>query len=194
MVRTWPPSDKAGARGAAENCLNNYRRNDNIAMMSTLADHAPPGRRFDSPAQEAWLNLWRTYDRLRAVEDALFARHGLTAQQYNALRLLRARHPEPLPTLAVAARLISRAPDITRLLDKLEERGLIARERSADNRRVVRVGITAAGLGLLKQLDGAVQECHERQLGHLAAADLRRLVGLLRAARQPHEPPESDWR
>ena len=102
-------------------------------------------RRFDSPEQEAFLNLWRTYDRLRALEDELFGRHGLTAQQYNALRLLRACHPESLPTLELAARLVSRAPDITRLLDKLEQRALVARDRLPENRRVVRVSITDAG-------------------------------------------------
>src|SRR6516162_2132351 len=107
---------------------------------------------FDSAEQEAYLNLWRTYDRLRMLEDELFGRFGLTAQQYNALRLLRGSHPERLPTLAIAARLVSRAPDITRLIDRLAERGLVARERPADNRRVVLVGITDAGLDLLRQL------------------------------------------
>src|SRR5438270_7092340 len=96
-------------------------------------------RRFDSPEQEAYLNLWRTYDRLRALEDELFGRHGLTAQQYNALRLLRAEHPRPLPTLRLASRLVTRAPDITRLLDRLEQLGLVTRSRKADNRRVVDV-------------------------------------------------------
>ena len=99
---------------------------------------APPKSRFDSPEQEAFLNLWRTYDRLRALEDDLFARYDLTPQQYNALRLLRAEHPGTLQTLALADRLVSRAPDITRLLDKLEIRGLVGRDRLADNRRVVR--------------------------------------------------------
>ena len=99
-------------------------------------------RRFDSPEQEAYLNLWRTYDRLRAVEDELFGRHDLTAQQYNALRLLRGVHPGRLPTLALAARLVSRAPDITRMLDRLEERGLVERVRPAGNRRVVEVGLS----------------------------------------------------
>ena len=80
---------------------------------------SPRPKRFDSPQQEVFLNLWRTYDRLRALEDELFGRHGLTAQQYNALRLLRAAHPGKVPTLALATRLVSRAPDITRLLDKL---------------------------------------------------------------------------
>ena len=107
------------------------------------------GRRFDSPEQEAFLNLWRTYDRLRALEDELFARHDLTAQQYNALRLLRAAHPERVPTLTLAGRLVSRAPDITRLLDRLYERGLIDRERPVEDRRTVCIGITAAGEALV---------------------------------------------
>src|ERR1043166_2072609 len=93
------------------------------------------GRGFDSLEQEAFLNLWRTYDRLRALEDELFARSDLTPQQYNILRLLRSRHPEPIRTLELAARLVSRAPDITRMLDKLEQRGLISRDRPAGNRR-----------------------------------------------------------
>src|SRR5271154_4482896 len=110
-------------------------------------------RRFDSLEQEAFLNLWRTYDRLRALEDALFSSHDLTAQQYNALRLLRGVSPGTVPTLALAERLVSRAPDITRLLDKLAQRGLIERQRPPDNRRTVRIGITPAGLALLEMLD-----------------------------------------
>src|SRR5262250_2321213 len=100
------------------------------------------GARFDSLEQEVYLSLWRTYDRLRALEDELFAGFDLTAQQYNALRLLRAVHPKTLRTLALADRLVSRAPDITRLLDKLEARDLVVRERLRGNRRVVEVGIT----------------------------------------------------
>src|SRR5258705_10943636 len=93
------------------------------------------GQRFDSPQQEAFLNLWRTYDRLRVLEDELFGRYELTAQQYNALRLLRAAHPAKVQTLSLAGRLVSRAPDVTRLLDKLVERGLVERERPPENRR-----------------------------------------------------------
>src|SRR5436305_15196885 len=114
-------------------------------MSAPRARTAPAPRRFDSPEQEAFLGLWRTFDRLRALEDDLFARYDLTPQQYNALRLLKAEHPDTLPTLALADRLVSRAPDITRLVDKLEARGLVARERPADNRRVVRVGSPPAG-------------------------------------------------
>ncbi len=154
----------------------------------------PVSMRFDSPEQEVFLNLWRTYDRLRAFEDDLFARFHLTAQQYNLLRLLKAARPETVPTLTLAARLVSRAPDITRMLDKLEERDLIARERPDDNRRVVRVGITPAGLNLLAEIAGPLRECHTRQLGHLAQADLEQFGKLLRAAREPHEDPDSAWR
>jgi DNA-binding MarR family transcriptional regulator len=150
-------------------------------------------RRFDSLEQEAFLGLWRTYDRLRVLEEELFGRHGLTPQQYNALRLLRREHPGTVATLDLAGRLISRAPDITRLLDGLERRGLVERRRPADNRRVVRVGITAAGLALLERLRDPVRECHVRQLGHLSQADIKKLIALLHAARRPHEEPSSSW-
>jgi DNA-binding MarR family transcriptional regulator len=157
---------------------------------------SPPGnlRRFDSPAQEAFLNLWRTYDRLHLVEEELFGRYDLTPQQYNALRLLRGEDDKKLATLALASRLVSRAPDITRLLDKLEERGLIQRERPSDNRRVVLIGLTPAGRTLLADLDTQVRACHERQLGHLPQEELRQLIALLQAARTPHEEPSSPWR
>src|SRR5215831_15211889 len=124
----------------------------------------PPSRSFDSLEQEVFLNLWRTYDRLRAVEEELFGRYDLTPQQYNALRLLSSEHPHKIQTLDLAGRLVSHAPDITRLLDKLQQRGLIERDRPADNRRVVRIGITDAGLALLRDLQGPLEECHARQL------------------------------
>ena len=150
------------------------------------------GRKFDSPEQQAYLSLWRTYDRLKALEDEMFAAYQLSAQQYNALRLLRSHSPDSMPTRALGARLVSRAPDMTRLLDKLEERQLIERERRAENRRVVQVRITPAGLTLLDALSERVRDCHQRQLGHLSAAKLRELVALLEAARRPHETSD-DW-
>lgn len=159
----------------------------------TQKDRARKSPRFDSLAQEAYLNLWRTYDRLKAFEDELFNQHDLSAQQYNALRLLRSVHPGTLQTLALGTQLISRAPDMTRLLDKLEERGLVWRERRRENRRVVEVGITSAGLGLLDKLAGAVAECHERQLGHLGDKQLRDLIALLAEVRKPHEEATSLW-
>jgi DNA-binding MarR family transcriptional regulator len=158
------------------------------------AQQVRTSRQFDSLEQEAFLGLWRTYDRLRALEDELFAGYGLTSQQYNALRLLRGEHPGTINTLDLASRLISRAPDITRLLDKLEQRGLIGRDRPADNRRVVRVGITAAGIALLTEMRDPIRDCHERQLGHLSRKDLGAIISLLCAARGPHEEAESSWR
>lgn len=156
-------------------------------MKTTTERRASPT--FDSLEQEVFLNLWRTYDRLRMLEEQLFGEHDLTPQQYNVLRLLRGVHPGTLATLELAGRLVSRAPDITRMLDKLDERGLIARVRPADNRRVVRVGVSAAGLALLRQLDGPVRQCHRQQLGHLTSAQRKQLIALLQAARAPHEEP-----
>jgi DNA-binding MarR family transcriptional regulator len=162
-------------------------------MAASSPNSVRSSRRFDSLEQEVFLNLWRTYDRLRAFEDELFARFELTPQQYNALRLLKSEHPNPLPTLELAGRLVSRAPDITRLLDKLEQRGLIERDRRAENRRVVRVGITPAGLKLLEQLCAPILECHRMQLGHLTRQQLNELGALLNVAREPHETEGSAW-
>lgn len=150
--------------------------------------------RFDTLQQEAYLSLWRTYDRLKSVEDEMFAQFELSAQQYNSLRLLEAVHPSTMPTSALGNKLISRAPDMTRLLDRLEERGLVHRERRSDNRRVVEVGITSEGLQLLGEMSNAVRECHQRQLGHLSEKDLKRLLDLLHGARFPHEEETSSWR
>src|SRR4051812_4269394 len=91
--------------------------------------------RFDSLAQETYLSLWRTYDRLKTLEEDLFASYGLSAQQYNTLRLLESAGPEPLTVQQLADKLISRAPDMTRLLDRLEVGGWISRIRPPENRR-----------------------------------------------------------
>jgi DNA-binding MarR family transcriptional regulator len=101
---------------------------------------------------------------------------------------------KPVPTLTLAERLISRAPDITRMIDKLEDRGVITRTRSTKDRREVLVEITTAGLKLLDRIARPLKVCHERQLGHLSNADLKALISLLQAARTPHEPSGSAWR
>jgi DNA-binding MarR family transcriptional regulator len=162
--------------------------------MSERADQTKHNRkRFDSPEQEAYLYLWRTYDRLKAIEERLFQQHDLSPQQYNALRLLRGAQPGTIPTLALGARLISRAPDMTRLLDRLEERQLVERHRRPENRRVVEVGITVTGTELLDQLADEVRRCHHEQLGHLSPQQLAQLVALLEEARRPHETAENPW-
>lgn len=160
----------------------------------TMARTKPnASRRFDSPEQEAYLALWRTYDRLRAIEDELFAGFDLTAQQYNLLRLLRASHPKAVPTLALAERLVSRAPDVTRMIDKLEGRGLLTRTRSTKDRREVLVAITGKGLDLLDKIADPLKTCHERQLGHMSSDELQKLIALLKTARAPHEPEGGPW-
>jgi DNA-binding MarR family transcriptional regulator len=185
------PSDRTAWPSRLDNyCLKCY-----IVVMSTTPPRpSRKGHPFDSLEQEVFLSLWRTYDRLRSLEEELFGRFELTPQQYNALRLLGSVHPQKIRTLDLAARLVSRAPDITRLLDKLEQRGLIVRDRPADNRRVVDIGITKAGLALLQELREPLRTCHARQLGHLAQKELSELAALLRAARQPHEDADSSWR
>ena len=137
-----------------------------------MAADTPSQPRFDSLYQEVYLGLWRTYDRLRALEDELFAHYELTAQQYNVLRLLKAARPDGIPTLTLADRLVSRAPDVTRMIDRLEDRGLVTREKQPGDRRVVRVQIADGGLKLLADIARPLADCHARQLGHLSEADL----------------------
>jgi len=155
--------------------------------MSRTSAKRSVAKLFDSPEQEAYLQLWRTYDRLREIEEQLFGLYRLTAQQYNALRVLQSLKGEPMPTSSLGSRLVSRAPDMTRMLDKLEERKLVARQRNKDNRRVVEVSITTAGTALLKKLAADVRTCSREQLGHMSSTALRQLVKLLKEARLPHE-------
>lgn len=164
-------------------------------MMKSSASVAvsASSRAFDSLEQEAYLQLWRTYDRLREIEDAMFRRHRVTAQQYNALRVLRSVRPGALPTSAIGGRLVSRAPDMTRLLDRLEERGLVRRQRSMASRRVVEVAITADGMALLSRIAADVRRCGREQLGHLDERSLRTLIAALKRAREPHETEADAW-
>lgn len=155
--------------------------------------NSPDRLTFDSPQQAAFLHLWRTYDCLKAIEEELFNKFELSAQQYNALRLLRSVYPESMRTLVLASRLISRSPDITRMLDRLEKAGWIARERLADNRRVVEVKITKGGVALLRKMDAKVRQMHDKQLGHLTSDQLAQLTSLLKLAKVPHDDRSCDW-
>lgn len=150
-------------------------------------------KHFDCPEQEAYLNLWRTYDCLKSLEDSLFGEFDLSAQQYNALRLLKAQHPDSMPTLVLGRRLISRCPDTTRMLDRLEARGLVVRNRPPHNRRMVEITITPDGLELLQKMRERVLEMHSKQLGHLDAVQLGQLSHFLKLARKPHEDATCDW-
>ena len=107
---------------------------------------------FESPVQEAFLNLLVAADHLRAQTERLCAEFGLSASQYNVLRILRGVHPEGHSRCEIARRMIERAPDVTRLVDRLEKRGWVERDRSARDRRLSISRITPAGLELLETI------------------------------------------
>src|ERR1700747_214887 len=139
-------------------------------------------RRRGSPEESAFLELLRTTDLLSRGAAHVLKGEALSPTQYNVLRILRCS-PEGLPCGEIASRMITRDPDITRLLDRLEKRGLISRCRETKDRRMVMARITAAGLKLLSRLDEPIQQGHRQQLGHLGRDRLRALVELLQAAR-----------
>ncbi len=144
---------------------------------------------FDCPAEEAYLNLVRTAGALCGDFNQLFKAHKLSESTYNVLRILRGAQKTEgatgLPSLEVAERLVTRVPDITRLVDRLIQAGLAERTRDEVDRRVVIVSITAAGLTVLRKLDKPIRELHERQLGHLSDHELGELNRLLEKARRP---------
>lgn len=126
-----------------------------------------------------FVSLLRTADGLTQEAEQVIKTAGITGAQYNVLRILRGVLPEGLPCRVVGDRMISHDPDMTRLLDRMEKRGLINRERQKDDRRVVKTRITGEGLELLKALDQPVHELHKRQFGHMSTARLRTLASLL---------------
>src|SRR5271167_4781930 len=149
--------------------------------MSTRTPSGRNRRRAPCPEETAFLDLLRTCDLLARGPAQVLKQEDLSATQYNVLRILRGA-PEGLPCGEVANRMITRDPDITRLLDRLEKRGLISRTRETKDRRMVMARITPDGLKLLGRLDEPVQETHRKQLGHLGRDRLRALAALLHAA------------
>ena len=127
--------------------------------------------------------LLQTADSLGQEAEQLLKAAGLTAAQYNVLRILRGAEPEGLPCRGIGDRMISHDPDMTRLLDRMEKRGLITRKRQTDDRRVVKTRITPQALSLLKTLDQPVHDLHKRQFRHMSVARLKILFDLLEEAR-----------
>lgn len=130
------------------------------------------------------MELIRTADDLRRYFMAFYEPHEITPQQYNVLRILRGAHPEALPTMEIAERMVEKTPGITRLLDRLEDKGLILRERRADDRRRVLISISAEGLGLLDVLEEPVREATTAVLDRLSADEVERLHATLLTIRQ----------
>lgn len=145
-------------------------------------DQSRGKRRLACPEEAAFLDLLRTTDMLTRRLATVLKTEDLSANQYNVLRILRGS-PDGLPCGEIASRMITRDPDITRLLDRLEKRSLISRCRETKDRRMVMARITPDGLKLLGRLDEPVEEAHRKQLGHLGRERLQALTELLHAAR-----------
>jgi len=143
-------------------------------------------RPFPTRGGQAAVGLMRTADLLHRLLEQALEPSGITAQQYNVLRILRGARPEPLPTLEIAERMIERTPGITRLLDRLEAKKLVHRDRCESDRRQVLCTITGAGLELLRDLDVVVTEVESRSVGRLSDAETRQLIRLLDAIREGH--------
>jgi DNA-binding MarR family transcriptional regulator len=139
-------------------------------------------RRTGSREEAAFLELVRTCDLLSRRPALLLKSENLSPNQYNVLRILRGS-PEGLPCGEIASRMITRDPDVTRLLDRMEKSGLISRSRDNSDRRIVIGRITPEGLKILARLDDPIQEIHHQQLGHLGKKEFQVLTELLAAIR-----------
>lgn len=148
-------------------------------LRSELRQRKP----FGSLAQEAFLSVARTEAVLRSSIERLLEPHGLTLTQYNVLRVLRGADREGLCRNEIRDRLVTRMPDVSRLLDRMEAAGLIHRVRSTTDRRLVNTTLTPKGRRLVDALDAPMAQAHERQLGHLDARELQTLIDLLARAR-----------
>jgi DNA-binding MarR family transcriptional regulator len=164
-------------------------------MAGKLKSEIQQGRAFKSVEQEVFLNVLRTAECLMTELAEMLKPHGISPTQYNVLRILRGAgagcceggHHDPraagVPCREIAQRMITRDPDMTRLLDRLENGGLIVRERDRKDRRMISTRITDAGLELLRRLDQPVLDLHKHQLGHLGEKRLKELLELLEGVR-----------
>jgi MarR family transcriptional regulator, organic hydroperoxide resistance regulator len=136
---------------------------------------------------QVFVAILKAADKLANQAEQLLKANALTGAQYNVLRILRGAGPEGLPCNAISERLISRDPDMTRLLDRMEKRNLITRERQKEDRRVVKARITEEGLKLLKKLDAPVRDLHKLQFAHMSSTRQKALLDLLSEV-LAHEP------
>lgn len=142
-----------------------------------------------SPAEKAFLRTVRTSGELLRGVDVLLSGYGLTSAQYNVLRILRGAGEQGSCGREIARKLITAEPDITRLLDRLEKRGLISRRRETRDRRFVTARIEQEGLKILAVLDAPVADLHQRQFGALSGTELKQLTALLEKVRAGGEAP-----
>ncbi|MDB5296645.1 MAG: transcriptional regulator [Phycisphaerales bacterium] len=168
------------------------------ATLMALKDEIKKRKPFDSPAEEAFLNLLRTHGVMTAELDHVFKQFGVSEPKYNILRILRGARQhgeyggEGVPCLEVGVRMVARVPDVTRLVDRLEADALVARRRSTSDRRVVYVAITDKGLALLDAMHDPLTRLHGEQARHLTPAEWAELSRLLAKARQRPDPAKAD--
>jgi DNA-binding MarR family transcriptional regulator len=136
---------------------------------------------------QVFVAILKTADVLTGQAEQLMKASGLTGGQYNVLRILRGAGAEGLPCNGISERMISRDPDMTRMLDRMENRQWIARERQKEDRRVVKARITEEGLKLLKKLDAPVRELHKNQFSHMGSTRQKTLLELVNEV-IAHEP------
>lgn len=149
----------------------------------SLADELKMTQPFRAPEIEAYLSVARTFDQLHTELDAVFKQYGLTQQQYNVLRILRGAGEEGLPSLEIANRMVTRVPDITRLVDRMLKSELVVRRRCDKDRRVVWVMLTPKGRQLVERLQEPIETAHVEQMGHLDESELQSLIRLLEKVR-----------
>lgn len=153
-------------------------------MTRDIVQELKQSKPFPSKAQEAAVALLRTADVFRRIIGAVVEPKGITAQQYNVLRILRGAGERGLPTLEIADRMVETTPGITRLIDRLETKKLVARERCLTDRRQVFCRITSPGLTLLKSLDTPILHATGTALGVLKKTELASLIDLLDRTRE----------
>lgn len=154
-------------------------------MTATLRDEIRQRKPFRSIYEEAALNIVRTAALLSADFEQIFKPYGLTGTQYNVLRILRGADEAGLCRNDVRDRLLTRMPDATRLLDRMEKAGLLSRAREQEDRRLVTTRLTKKGRQLVDDLDPIVARQHRERLGHLSDKQLATLNSLLTQARHP---------
>lgn len=160
-------------------------------MTGRLQHEIRQRRPFPHPAEEAFLNLQRTAGMLMREVEQTLQTFQLTHPQYNVLRILAGAGAEGLPCGEIAGRMITRDPDITRLLDRMEKRGHVRRQRGVDDRRVVLARITPEGAAALRALEKPVRDAIRGPMAPLGAAKLAQLTGLLEEIRIQMEAPAS---
>ncbi len=155
---------------------------------SPLQRELQQSRPFTSLSEEGVIALMKTGDVINRFFGRIVEPRGITMQQYNVLRILRGAGKGGLPTMSIGERMIEQTPGLTRLIDRLETKGLVARRRCKEDRRQVFCEITDAGLELLAGLDPAMNDADERSLAMLDAGEQRMLIDLLAKVRGGHEP------